>query len=189
MKTLSSPMNERTARSLRAGDVVNLTGTIVTGRDKVHVRALSSERTPKELNGATLFHCGPIIVTENGERTVIAAGPTTSARMDTMGAEMIRKFRLRAIIGKGGMSDDVLEAMKEVGCVYLAAIGGAAVSLAERISDVTNVEWDDLGMAEAMWSFSAENFGPLVVAMDTDGNSIYKEVGSRVRGNLKGYYF
>jgi len=188
MKEISSPADERTVRDLRIGDVVHITGMMVTGRDRVHIRSLSSERMPKELNGATLFHCGPIIVREGREWKVIAAGPTTSARMNALGAEMIRRSGLRMIIGKGGMSDDVLEAMKETGCVYLAAIGGAAVSLAECIIDVVGVEWEDLGMAEAMWKFRTERFGPLVVAMDAGGNSIYKDTDSRVRTNLRSYF-
>ena len=161
---------------MRLGQTVFLNGPIITGRDEVHMRALAGgSEVPDCLNGAALYHCGPIMVREGKEWKVIAAGPTTSARMNSMEAEMIRRFGIRAVIGKGGMSDEVIEAMKDVGCVYLAAIGGAAVSLAECIRDVKGVEWHDLGMAEAMWKFEAERFGPLTVAMDAKGNSLYKE--------------
>ena len=179
MTVIRSPTDEGTVRSLKLGQTVFVSGTILTGRDEMHMRALSSD-APDILNGSTLFHCGPIMIKQGGHWKVIAAGPTTSARMNSMEAEMIRRHRIRMIIGKGGMSDDVLKAMKEVGCVYLAAIGGAAVSLAEGLREVTGVEWDDLGMAEAMWEFNAEHFGPLTVAMDANGNSIYKDVNSRV---------
>ncbi|MCL1905008.1 MAG: FumA C-terminus/TtdB family hydratase beta subunit, partial [Methanomassiliicoccaceae archaeon] len=135
-------------RSLTLGQIVYIRGTVVTGRDEMHMRALSLKKVPKELNGSTLFHCGPIMVRENEKWKVIAAGPTTSARMNSMEPEMIRRFGIRAVIGKGGMDDGTLEAMKDAGCVYLAAIGGAAVSLAEGLNDVTGVEWEDLGMAE-----------------------------------------
>jgi fumarate hydratase subunit beta len=156
---------------------------MITGRDGMHMRALSSKEVPKELNGATLFHCGPIMVNDGKEWRVIAAGPTTSARMNSMGADMIRRFGMRMIIGKGGMSDDVLDAMRETGCIYMAAIGGAAVSLAECLK-VTGAEWEDLGMAEAMWMFKAERFGPLIVAMDAHGNSLYRNVSSKVSETL-----
>jgi fumarate hydratase subunit beta len=108
--------------------------------------------------------------------------------MNTVGAEMIRKFKIRMIIGKGGMSGDVLQAMKETGCVYLAAIGGAAVSLADDIAGVAGVQWEDLGMAEAVWSLDVNGFGPLVVAMDAHGNSIYDEVEKKVKENVNKFY-
>jgi len=126
---------------------------------------------------------------EKNKWAVVAAGPTTSARLNDLEAEMIRRFGIKVIIGKGGMSSDVLEAMKENGCVYLAAIGGAAVSLAECVTETKGVEWEDLGMAEAMWLFSTERFGPLVVAMDANGNSIYDDVNSKVNETLKRYQF
>jgi fumarate hydratase subunit beta len=177
-------MDESTVARLKIGQVVYIRGRIITGRDKVHMRALSSDDVPDDLNGATLFHCGPIMSKRNGRWEAIAAGPTTSARMNSTEAEMIRRFGIRAIIGKGGMSDDVLEAMKEAGCVYLAAIGGAAVSLAEGVREVAGVEWEDLGMAEAMWIFETERFGPLVVAMDAHGNSIYNDVDRKVKDTI-----
>lgn len=177
-------MDERTVRGLKAGQIVRISGTVVTGRDEVHMRALSGKDAPKVLNGSTLFHCGPIMAKENGEWKVIAAGPTTSARMNALGPEMIRRYKIRAVIGKGGMSEEVLKAMKEVGCVYLAAIGGAAVSLAEGL-EVKGAEWEDLGMAEAVWIMNANELGPLVVAMDAHGSSLYRDVDSKVRKNMR----
>jgi fumarate hydratase subunit beta len=186
---ITSPISERTARELRIGQTVYIDGSIITGRDKVHMLSLSQKKgLPEELNGATLFHCGPIISKDGNGRKVIAAGPTTSARLNSLAAEMITRFKIRAVIGKGGMSDEVLKAMKETGCVYLAAVGGAAVSLAEGLT-CTGAEWEDLGMAEAMWKFSAERFGPLVVAMDAHGNSIYSDVSSKVSRHLTEYHF
>ena len=178
-------MKEKDVRGLRVGQVVNVKGTIMTGRDEMHMRALSSKDVPEELNNSTLFHCGPIMVSDDTGWKVIAAGPTTSARMNSMEPEMITRFKIRAVIGKGGMDDRTLEAMKEVGCVYLAAIGGAAVSLAEGLSKVKGVIWEDLGMAEAMWIFDASNFGPFVVAMDSHGNSIYKDVNAKVKETME----
>ena len=190
MITITSPMKASDVKKLKAGDVVYLNGTIITGRDRVHMRALSlgkGEKAPEVLNGATLYHCGPIMLPEGDGWKIIAAGPTTSARMNSSEAEMISRYGIRAIIGKGGMSDEVLEAMKKNGCVYLAATGGAAVSLAECLR-AKGAEWNDLGMAEALWIFEAERFGPLVVAMDAHGNSIYNDVNSKVNGTLRKYH-
>ncbi|NLU45529.1 MAG: fumarate hydratase [Euryarchaeota archaeon] len=180
VKRIRLPLSHDDVRGLRIGEVVSASGPLVTGRDAVQMRALDyhdrGKVVPKELEGATLFHCGPIMARGPNGWTVVAAGPTTSARMDKAGPEMIRTFSVRAVIGKGGMSQDVLEAMREVGCVYLAATGGTAVSLAESLPRVRGVEWEDLGMAEAMWLLEAENLGPLVVAMDAHGNSLYEDV-------------
>lgn len=179
MTKLSSPLDEKTVRSLKAGDVVYLDGPIVTGRDEVHIRALKylreGKNVPDCLYGAVLYHCGPIMSESDGFH-VVAAGPTTSARMNSMESDMINEFGLRAIIGKGGMSDDVADTMKRKGCVYLSATGGAAVTLAEGITDVEGVEWEDLGMSEAMWKFNVNRLGPLIVTIDCDGNNLYRKV-------------
>ncbi len=181
MKMLRTPLTEADVRALELGDTVYLFGNVITGRDEMHIRALElskeGKEVPYDIEGSALFHCGPIMLQrEDGFWTVIAAGPTTSARMNKLEPEMIRRFHIRAIIGKGGMSADVAEAMKEVGCVYLAATGGAAISMAEGLKRCTGVEWLDLGMAEAMWRFDTDRLGPLIVAMDANGNSLYEKV-------------
>jgi fumarate hydratase subunit beta len=183
LKTLNTPLSEETVRSLELGETIFLNGLIITGRDEMHIRALDyvkeGKAVPADIDGSVLFHCGPIMVQrEDGSWAVIAAGPTTSARMNKLEPEFIRKFHIRAIIGKGGMSKDTAEAMKECGCVYLAATGGAAISLAEGLRKCVGQEWLDLGMAEAMWRFDAEKFGPLVVAIDAKGNSLYDKVNA-----------
>ena len=185
---LATPLDESKVRKLRAGDVVFITGTVVTGRDEVHHRALSVLREggelPLDLEGATLYHCGPIMERDGEGWELVAAGPTTSARMDPVEEEFIRRTGVRAIIGKGGMSAEVAEAMRELGCVYLAATGGAAVSAADGLRRVVGVEWLDLGMPEAMWVLEARNFGPLVVGIDAQGGSIYRKVEDDVRGRM-----
>ncbi len=186
MKELITPLDEGTVRSLKLGESVFIAGPLVTGRDEAHIRALElraeGKDTPKQLDGCVLYHCGPIMREVEGGWQVVAAGPTTSARMNKLEPDMIREFNIRAIIGKGGMSKDTVDAMKECGCVYLAATGGAAVSLAEGLGSCNGVEWLDLGMAEALWSFNASRLGPLIVAIDAAGNSLYDKVnGSLVR--------
>lgn len=183
MKILNTPLSEETVRSLELGETIFISGLIITGRDEMHIRALEyvkeGKEVPADIEGSVLFHCGPIMLQkEEGSWLVIAAGPTTSARMNKLEPEFIRKFHIRAIIGKGGMSKDTIEAMKECGCVYLAATGGAAISLAEGLRKCVGHEWLDLGMAEAMWRFDTERFGPLVVAIDANGNSLYEKVNS-----------
>ena len=182
MKILKSPLNEAEIRSLGIGDVVYISGPIITGRDEMHMRALEhlkeGKQIPSVIKGSVLYHCGPIIKKANEKYTVVAAGPTTSARLNSLESEMIRSFGIKAIIGKGGMSKEIGDTMKESGCVYLAATGGTAVSLAESVIRVDGVEWEDLGMAEALWKFNTEKMGPLIVAMDSKGNSLYENVRS-----------
>lgn len=186
LKTLVSPLSEEAVRSLALGDVVYIDGPVVTGRDDVHIRALEyldgGKEVPECLKGAVLYHCGPIMrKKEDGGYAVVAAGPTTSARMNSLEPRFIREFGIRAVIGKGGMSRETAEAMKETGCVYLAATGGAAVSLAEGLSTVVGYEWEDLGMPETMWRFETNRLGPLVVAMDAEGNSLYDKVAANLK--------
>lgn len=185
MRIIEAPLDERTVRSLRLGETVYINGPVITGRDEMHIRALDAarngEEVPEWIESSVLYHCGPIITGTDGAFEVVAAGPTTSARMNSMEAEMISRFHIRAIIGKGGMSREVGEAMSKYGCVYLAATGGAAVTLAEGLSSVEGVEWTDLGMAEAVWRFNARGLGPLIVAMDAEGNSLYDKVRSSLK--------
>ncbi len=184
IRKIKSPLDESEARSLRAGDIVTLSGELLTARDEAHLRVLELLRAghelPFQLEGAAVYHCGPIM-RHDGMWKVVAAGPTTSARLDRLAPELIRRCRPRLLIGKGGMSSETLEAMKEVGCAYLAFPGGAAVLAAEALPEVLNVHWEDLGMPEAVWHLRAENFGPLVVAMDSHGRSLFKEVEDTVK--------
>lgn len=185
---LRAPLSESTVRSLRLGQEVTIDGTVFIGRDEVHIRALEMREQGKEMpfdmNGGVLYHCGPIARKRDGEWEIIAAGPTTSARMNSLEPLFIREFGVRAIIGKGGMSRPTLEAMREHGCVYLAFTGGAAVLAARGIRRVQRVEWLDLGMPEALWVVEAKDLGPLVVAMDAHGGSLYDAVADEAEKNL-----
>jgi len=185
---LKAPLSEDDVRSLRAGQEVYVDGTVFIGRDEVHLRALEHRREgkmlPVDLEDGILYHCGPIVKRDAKGWKVIAAGPTTSARMNSVEPEFIRQFGIRAIIGKGGMSRPTVEAMQEHGCVYLAFPGGAAVLAAQGIRKVRSVEWLDLGMPEALWIVEAKQLGPLIVAIDAHGNSLYEDVERKVQGNL-----
>lgn len=185
---LKAPLNENDVRSLRLGEQVHVDGPMFIGRDEVHIRALEHLRDgkllPVDMEGGILYHCGPIVKRDAKGWKIIAAGPTTSARMNTLEPDFIRELGIRAIIGKGGMSRPTVDAMKEHGCVYLAFTGGAAVLAAQGIGRVRGVEWLDLGMPEALWIVEAKDFGPLTVAIDAHGNSLYERVEDEVRKNL-----
>jgi fumarate hydratase subunit beta len=184
VREITSPLSEEDARSLRAGDLVSLSGELLTARDEAHLRILEMLRAghelPFKMEGMAIYHCGPIM-RRDGDWKVVAAGPTTSARLDRLAPEIVRRCRPRLLIGKGGMSSETLEAMQEVGCAYLAFPGGAAVLAAEALPEVLAVHWEDLGMPEAVWHPRVKGLGPLVVAMDSHGRSLFKEVEDSVR--------
>jgi len=179
-KTISTPLDEKTVRSLELGDIIYLDGMVYTMRDEAHIRALemhdAGEQLPVELDGAAVYHCGPITARDGQSWKVIAAGPTTSARMNSMEPRFIESFGVRALIGKGGMNEATADAMEKQGCVYLAITGGTAILAARGIESVEWVDWLDMGMPEALWHLKCRHLGPLVVAMDAHGNSMYANV-------------
>ncbi|MCJ7613894.1 FumA C-terminus/TtdB family hydratase beta subunit [Candidatus Bathyarchaeota archaeon] len=181
---LKTPVSEEEVRKLGVNDTVYITGTIVTARDAAHRRALELQREGKKLpinlEGLAVFHCGPIAKKENCDWRIVAAGPTTSSRMNLFEDEFIKNFKVRIIVGKGGMGKKTADAMKKYGAVYGAFTGGAAVLAAKAIKHVKNVEWSDLGMPEAMWVLDVENFGPLTVAIDAHGNNLFEDIQTRV---------
>lgn len=189
---LTTPISEEQIRKLKVNDVIYITGTIVTARDQAHKRALQfhkEEKTlPIKLEGLAVFHCGPIVKKEVDEWIVVAAGPTTSTRMDIFEDEFIESFKVRVIIGKGGMGKRTTDAMQKYGAIYGAFTGGAAVLAAKAIKCVKNVEWLDLGMPEALWIFEAKEFGPLTVAIDSHGNNLFEDVKKTTEENRKAIY-
>jgi fumarate hydratase class I len=171
---LTAPFSEAEIRALKVGDVVLLNGRMYTGRDSVHAY-LTKHEAPVDLRGAALYHCGPVCVKDGDTWIMKAAGPTTSIREEPYQAEVIRKFGVRAIIGKGGMGAKTLEALKECGAVYLSAIGGAAQFYARCTERVDGVSLLDFGVPEAMWHMRVKDF-PAIVTMDAAGNSLHKDV-------------
>jgi fumarate hydratase class I len=172
---LTPPISEEQIRQLKVGDVVIINGRMHTGRDALH-KHLVNHDSPVELNGEVLYHCGPVMLKdENGEWHVKAAGPTTSIREEPYQADIIRKFGIRAVIGKGGMGPKTLAALKEHGAVYLNAIGGAAQYYAETVKKVEGVHFMEFGIPEAMWHLNVEGFAA-IVTMDAHGNSLHADV-------------
>ena len=189
---LTTPISEEHVRKLKVNDVVYITGTIVTARDQAHKRALQfhkeGKQLPINLEGLAVFHCGPIVKKEGDKWSIVAAGPTTSTRMDIFEDEFIKNFKTRVIIGKGGMGKRTTDAMQKYGAIYGAFTGGAAVLAAKAIKKVKNVEWFDLGMPEALWILKTEEFGPLTVAIDSHGNNLFEDIKKKTEENRKVIY-
>ena len=173
---LQTPLSEENVRKLKVGDVVLLSGPLFTGRDALH-KYLMTHDSPVDLKGQAIYHCGPVMLKdEDGKWHVKGAGPTTSAREEPYQGTILRKTGARAVIGKGGMGAKTLEALKEVGAVYLNAIGGAAQFYSDTITDVTGVDLlEDLGVPEAMWHLQVKEF-LAIVTMDSHGDSLHKAV-------------
>ena len=172
---LQAPITEEQIRSLKVGDVVIINGEMHTGRDALHSYLMDHD-CPIDLNGGIIYHCGPVMLKdEAGEWHVKAAGPTTSIREEPYQGDIIKKFGIRAVIGKGGMGAKTLKALGEHGAVYLNAIGGAAQYYAECIEKVDGVDFLEFGIPEAMWHLRVKGFAA-IVTMDAHGNSLHADV-------------
>lgn len=181
---LEAPFTEEKIRNLRVGDQVEICGLLYTGRDAVHKYLHEGNLPPVDLRDAMIYHCGPVMVQEKGVWVVKAAGPTTSIREEPYQHEIIRKFHIRGVIGKGGMGAKTLEACREEGCVYLHAVGGAAQVLAEKVTAVHGVHLMELGSPEAIWVLEVKDF-PAVVTMDSHGASLHKDVSDSSAAKLQ----
>ncbi|OHR71424.1 fumarate hydratase [Bacillus sp. HMSC76G11] len=172
---LEAPITEEKIRDLEVGDVVHINGMMYTGRDAIH-KYLSDHDAPVDLDGQIIYHCGPVMMKdEDGNWHVKAAGPTTSIREEPYQGDIMKKFGIRAVIGKGGMGPKTLKALNEHGGVYLNAIGGAAQYYADCIKSVEGVDLMQFGIPEAMWHLKVEGF-TAVVTMDSHGNSLHADV-------------
>ncbi|MEG1479837.1 MAG: FumA C-terminus/TtdB family hydratase beta subunit [Kiritimatiellia bacterium] len=168
-------------RALHLGDAVSLDGIVHTGRDRFHKYIHDGGALPTgvDLHSSALYHCGPVMISSaDGKWQMVAGGPTTSSREEPYEAELIERFGLRIIIGKGGMGARTLAACQACGCVYLQAVGGAAVSIADTVKKVEGVDFlETFGAAEAMWHLRVGGF-QAIVAMDAHGNSLYDTVAA-----------
>lgn len=173
---LRPPISEEQVRALKVGDVVLITGECFTGRDAVHAHLMKNPLPEGvSLQGAVLYHCGPVMLKEGDTWKVKAAGPTTSIREEPYQADVIKNFGVRAVIGKGGMGEKTLAALKEHGAVYLNGIGGAAQFYARTIDKVLGVSLLEFGIPEAMWNLHVTGF-VAIVTMDSHGNSLHADV-------------
>jgi len=179
MVKLNIPISEEEIRKLKVGDEVMLSGVIVTARDAAH--KLMIEEKPEfireYLKESVIYHCGPVVKqSDEGEWSFVSAGPTTSIREEPYQADVICEYNVRGVIGKGGMSDKTAEGLKRCGAVYFHAVGGAGTLIANSVKKVIKVfKLEEFGTPEAFWVIDVKDF-PVVVTMDSHGNSIHKDV-------------
>lgn len=190
---LTTPISEEDARKLKVGDVVYVTGEhVYTARDEAHERALhmfeKGENPPVDFEGSVIYHVGPVAWQKDGKWKIVSAGPTTSGRMEMFEDEFLRNYKARIIVGKGGMGKKTLAALKEVGSVYCSYTGGCGALAAKGLKEVRAYLWDDLGMPEALWVITAEEFGPLLVTMDSHGNSMHADMDKVVESRKADVY-
>lgn len=184
MHHLRIPLKEEDIEKLKINDKVYLSGTIITARDKAH-QYLLKENIGLNLNGSAIYHCGPVVRKKENRYEIIAAGPTTSARMELYAPDVIKKYNIKAVIGKGGMGKRTLEALKKYKAVYLSALGGAAVLIAKSIIKVKNVlKLEEFGVPEALWILEVRDF-PAIVTMDAHGNSLHANILKISKEKLK----
>ncbi len=159
---------------------MHLSGTIYTARDKAHLKLRElhqkGEPLPEEFRGQVIFHAGPVVKKTDGQFSILAIGPTTSIRMESY-SDLVGRFGVKAIVGKGGMGDESLKAFQKHKMVYLLAAPGCGVLHAQAVKEIKRVHWlEEMGMPEAIWVLAVCNWGPLMVAMDNQGNSIFHKI-------------
>jgi len=184
------PIDEAVVRRLHVGDILYLSGPVFTARDAAHHLMLerfeAGQPVPFDPSKMGLFHCGPIVRHRKDGWQIVAAGPTTSIRMEPFEARFLETFRPRIIIGKGGMGPQTQAALQTTGAVYAHYTGGAGALAARSVTQIKAVHWlDPLGMPEAVWVFDMRNFGPLLVTMDSHGASLYEQLEPTIAENMK----
>lgn len=186
---LTTPLSEADVRAMRAGEAVYLTGTIWGIRDATYIHLFDRKnKAPVDLSGALLLHVAPNVrKLPDGTYEPMTVGTTTSMRMDRFTEPSLREYGVRAIVGKGGLSEESSQALKQYGGVYLAIVGGAASVETEHVEAIENVYFEEL-MPECLWQFRVKDFGPLTVAMDATGASMYRDVAATAQQRLASIY-
>jgi L(+)-tartrate dehydratase beta subunit len=187
---LQTPLTEDVVRSLKLEDTVYIDGHIFGIRDATQIRIFDEGiAPPTDLTGAVCIHTAPgVKKLPNGKYEKVCIGTTTSTRMNRFFPPLIKQYGVRAMIGKAGFLQDTIDKMKEYGGVYLAIVGGAAALETMQIEEIEQVWWEDL-MPECLWKFRVKNFGPLIVAIDAHGNSLYKDVKAQAAEKIKAMQF
>ena len=182
---LKTPLSESDVRQLKLEDNVSIDGTIFGIRDATQIRIFDHHiAPPADLTGSVCLHTAPgVRKLPDGRYEKICIGTTTSTRMDRFVPGLIEQYRVRAIVGKGGVLQGSIEAMQRTGAVYLAIVGGAAALETLQIEEIEEVWWEDL-MPECLWKFRVKDFGPLIVAVDSHGNSHYRAIQDRAAARI-----
>jgi L(+)-tartrate dehydratase beta subunit len=175
-RTLTTPIKDEDLESLNVGDVVYLTGHLVTCRDVAHRRLIELKRElPVDLKGLAIFHAGPIVrKKDDGRFEMVSIGPTTSMRMEKFEKQFIEETGVKLIVGKGGMGPETVEGCQKHKAVHAVFPGGCAVVAATRVEEIERAEWQDLGMPETLWVNRVKDFGPLIISIDTKGNNLFE---------------
>ena len=175
-KILTTPIKAEDLEDIHAGDIVYLTGHLVTGRDDVYRRVVHENmKSPYDFNGGAIFHAGPIVKETPEENLLISVGPTSSIRMEADSSEFIRMTGVKLLVGKGGMGDSTTEACRKYKTIHCVFVGGCAVSAASHVEKIEDCFWRELGMPECEWVMKVKEFGPLIVSIDTHGNNLFVE--------------
>ena len=175
-KVLNLPLRDEDITGLRAGDIIYLSGILVTGRDEVYHRiAEEGLPCPVDLKGGANYHAGPIVREKENGWELVSIGPTSSVRMEKWATEFIKKTGVKVMIGKGGMGEKTASACRASRAIHCVYPGGCAVLGASQIEKIENVFWQELGMAECLWVMKSREFGPLIVSIDTQGNNLFAE--------------
>jgi L(+)-tartrate dehydratase beta subunit len=176
-RILTTPIRDEDIADLNVGDVVYLTGHIVTCRDVAHRRLIELKRElPVDIRGGAIFHAGPIVRRkEDGSFEMVSIGPTTSMRMEKFERAFIRETGVKLIVGKGGMGPETEAGCREYKAVHAIFPGGCAVLAATQVEEIENAEWQDLGMPETLWVNRVREFGPLIISIDTKGRNLIEQ--------------
>jgi L(+)-tartrate dehydratase beta subunit len=175
-KVLTTPIRDEDLKDLNVGDVVYLTGRLVTCRDVAHRRLIEQGRElPVNLEGGAILHAGPIVRKKDEGFEMVSIGPTTSMRMEKFEREFIKQTGVKLIVGKGGMGPETAAGCQEHVAVHAIFPGGCAVLAATQVEEIEGAEWQDLGMPETLWINRVKEFGPLIISIDTKGNNLIQE--------------
>jgi L(+)-tartrate dehydratase beta subunit len=173
-RILTTPIRDEDLEDLNVGDVVYLTGQLVTCRDVAHRRLIEQRRAlPVNLEGGAIFHAGPIVRRrDDGTFEMVSIGPTTSMRMEKFERQFIAETGVKLIVGKGGMGQETQAGCREHKAVHAIFPGGCAVLAATQVEAIERAEWQDLGMPETLWVNRVKEFGPLIISIDVHGNNL-----------------
>ena len=184
-KILTTPISAEDLADIKIGDVIYLSGHIVTCRDVPHRRVVQEDRElPLDIRGGAILHAGPII-RKTGEKSfeMVSVGPTTSMRMEKFEREFIAKTGVRLIVGKGGMGEGTMSGCEEFGAIHCVFPAGCAVVAATQVEEIESADWTELGMPETLWKCRVKEFGPLIVSIDAHGNNLFEQ--NKVKFNEK----
>ena len=187
-KILTTPIKAEDLADIKIGDVIYLSGHIVTCRDVPHRRVVQEGReVPLDIRGGAILHAGPIIRKTGGggkeSFEMVSVGPTTSMRMEKFEREFIAKTGVRLIVGKGGMGEGTMSGCKEFGAIHCVFPAGCAVVAATQVEEIESADWTELGMPETLWKCRVKEFGPLIVSIDAHGNNLFEQ--NKVKFNEK----